>query len=406
MEKTRINSTVWPLTNNLIMKTFLFALSALASAASAQTFTARTNEVHITPETLALNTTLPVVSWISPRLDYTNSPNGQIVIESNVTSNTPLKKVTLLISGSTNGRKEILVDQSNHNNVSIKQNLKLLDGNSTLEIVAENTQGGKVSGMRGLLVGKDAIADAVSIDRKDYALLFATDKYDHWGDLVNPVNDAQTIAKELRERYGFEVEVVENSDQEQVWTKIRDYTTRRYKPQDQLLIFFAGHGQFDETFGEGFVVAKNSLQNDPGKTTYISHARLRSVVNNISCEHILLAMDVCFGGTFDPVIAKSRGNFEVAEVSATDYLVRKLSHKTRRYLTSGGKEYVSDGIAGRHSPFAAKFIETLKTNGGSDNILTLMDLVGNMEKLATQARYGEFGDNEQASDFVFVGKRN
>jgi hypothetical protein len=388
------------------MKTICFMLLACTTLTFAQNFSGRTNEIHISKETLAVNTTLPVVSWVSPRLEYSNSQDGAIHIEAIITSEIALKKVSLIISGSTNAQKDILIDPANQHRASIKQNLKLLDGTNTIEITAETVEGGKISGVRGLLVGKDAIADAVSIDRKDYALLFTTDKYDHWTDLVNPIYDGQTIAKELKDRYGFDVEVVENADQEQVWTKIREYSLRRYKPQDQLLIFFAGHGQFDETFGEGFVVAKNSLMNDQGKTTYISHTRLRSVINNIPCEHILLAMDVCFGGTFDPVIAKSRGASDVAEVSTTDYLVRKLSHKTRRYITSGGKEYVSDGIAGKHSPFAAKIIESLRTNGGDDNILTLSDLVTNVEKLTTQARFGEFGDNEAASDFVFVSKRN
>jgi hypothetical protein len=96
------------------------------------------------------------------------------------------------------------------------------------------------------------------------------------------------------------------------------------------LIFFAGHGQYDESFGEGYVVAKNSMKNDLSKTTYISHNRLRGVINNIPCNHILLTMDVCFGGTLDPVIARSRSAKD-NEVSLNDMLVRKFSHKTRMY---------------------------------------------------------------------------
>ena len=71
-------------------------------------------------------------------------------------------------------------------------------------------------------------------------------------------------------------------------------------------------------------------------------------MQNIPCEHIFLAMDVCFGGTFDPVIASSRG-MESGETTDAEYLVRKLGQRTRKYLTSGGKEYVSDGIAGKRN---------------------------------------------------------
>lgn len=81
--------------------------------------------------------------------------------------------------------------------------------------------------------------------------------------------------------YGFDVELVENPTQDEMLVKIREYSERKYKPQDQLFIFFAGHGQFDDSFGEGYVVAKNSLENDRAKSSYISHSNLRSYIGNI-----------------------------------------------------------------------------------------------------------------------------
>jgi hypothetical protein len=72
---------------------------------------------------------------------------------------------------------------------------------------------------------------------------------------VNPVFDSRTIAEELRKTYGFKVDLVENATQAEVLKKIRDYAEKKYEPLDQLLIFFAGHGTYDQTFGEGFVGA-------------------------------------------------------------------------------------------------------------------------------------------------------
>ncbi len=267
----------------------------------------------------------------------------------------------------------------------------------------ENVNGGAISSSRSVLVGADALASAVSIDRKDYALLFATDQYDNWTDLVNPVNDAHSIARVLKEKYGFETEIVENANLDDVFIKLAEYKQRKFKPQDQLLIFFAGHGYFDDNFGEGFVVARNSLQNDKAKTTYISHNRLRGVIGNIPSEHIFLAMDVCFGGTFDPVIASARGN-ESIETNDAEFLVRKLSQRTRKYLTSGGKEYVSDGVPGKNSPFTVKILQALSDGGGNDRILTLSELKTYVEKLKPEPRMGSFGDDKPESDFVFVGK--
>jgi uncharacterized caspase-like protein len=243
----------------------------------------------------------------------------------------------------------------------------------------------------------------VSLDRKDYALIFATDKYDNWSDLVNPVNDGETIAKELADQYGFEVDVVRNPTTEQIWQKLRDYNERKFNTQDQLFIFFAGHGHYDESFGEGYVVAKNSQNNDLSRSSYISHNRLRGVIDNINCNHILLTMDVCFGGTLDPVVAGRRGKAD-APIQINEMLTRKWAYRTRKYLTSGGKEYVSDGVPGKHSPFAAKFLECLRAGGGDDRVVTLAELQVVYERMQQLPRFGSFGNDEPMSDFVFIHK--
>jgi hypothetical protein len=389
------------------MKNKLFALALLIGAhlqVTAQNFSERTNSIHLNfKEPINGITTLPTIVWKTPQLEYTNSQQNSIEIEAWVTSESPLQnlKITVIAEGEASGEKQI--ELIGIREQRIKQNIRLADGENTIKITAENSNSGIISSSRTILVGKDAIADAISIDRKDYALIFATDEYDNWPDLVNPIDDARSIGELLRNKYGFNVEIVENANIEDVFIKLSDYGQRKYKPQDQLLIFFAGHGYFDENFGEGFVVAKNSLENDKAKTTYISHNRLRGVINNISIEHIFLAMDVCFGGTFDPLIAKSRSATTYAETSETEFLVRKLSYRTRKYLTSGGKEYVSDGIPGKHSPFTIKFLQGLN-EPGSDRILTLSELKGFVEKLVPEPRFGSFGDDQNASDFVFVSK--
>ncbi|MGJ3236898.1 caspase family protein [Marivirga sp.] len=367
----------------------------------------KTAAIKIEPSAIAGDKmVMPSISWINPNLEYTNSTENKVVFKAKVKSSDGLQSVSMEAYAKKNnaklGSKQYTIEPG-QNEMNLEEELFLPDGEIIFKVTAVSISGGTISSKRSILVGMDAVKDAVAIDRKDYALVFATDKYDNWSDLVNPVNDGKTIAEQLKKLYGFQVEVVENPTQNEVFEKILEYNRKSYKPQDQLMIFFAGHGQFDEDFGEGYVVAKNSLANDKSKTSYISHARLRSVINNIPCEHIFLAMDVCFGGTFDPRIAANRG-LQSFEQDDKEMLARKLSYKTRRYLTSGGKEYVSDGIPGEHSPFARKVLEALKDLGGSDRILTLTELYTYLERLKPAPRSGTFGDNEALSDFVFVGQ--
>lgn len=391
---------------------FSFALSLLSITLAAQNVSTRTNEFEVDfsdPGKLK-HSIIPVINWVSPMAEMSYTQEMKFKIQIEIESDKPLKNVTIYIKeneqATTRGQTTVKPEAGQERRMVLEKTLTLMEGENLLEVVAENVDGQKTFSYRKVHIGTTGLADAAKLDRTDYALVFATDQYDHWGDLVNPIFDSKTIANELRTTYGYKVEMVENATQEIVLRKLREYAEKKYKPLDQIFIFFAGHGTYDQTFGEGFVVTRESQVNDVAKTSYLSHNRLRSIVNNIPCEHIFLAMDVCFGGTFDAALASSRGAEEEVyrEQGKSEFITRKLAYKTRRYLTSGGKTYVSDGIPGKHSPFAKNFIEALRSRGGRDGILTLPELYTFVERLKIQPQFGEFGDNAPGSDFVFIAR--
>jgi len=187
-----------------------------------------------------------------------------------------------------------------------------------------------------------------------------------------------------------------------IYSTLKSYAKKMYNEDDQLFIFFAGHGEYDNFFKEGYVLAKDSKANDEGRSSYISHSNLRTIINNIPAEHIFLTMDVCFGGTFDPLIASRGSDNQYQAVEKEAFIKRKLKYKTRLYLTSGGKTYVPDGRPGHHSPFARRFLDALRSVGGEDGILTYKEILSRVEKTNPEPRYGEFGNNEPGSDFLFI----
>ncbi len=236
----------------------------------------------------------------------------------------------------------------------------------------------------------------------DYALIFATNEFNEFKDLTNPIFDADRISKELEQNFGFEVDKHYGNTQKDIYLTLKEYTKKAYHPGDQLMIFFAGHGDFDYAFSEGYLVCKDTKKKDEARSSYISHSNLRTIINNLQCEHIILVMDVCFGGTFDPLVA-ARGD-EYTETDREKFIKRKMEHKTRLYMTSGGKEYVPDGRPGMHSPFAKAFIQSLISGGGDDGILTFGEVIQHIEKVSPEPQSGEFGDNELGSDFLFIVK--
>lgn len=351
-------------------------------------------------------------------LDLGDSPTIEI-LEPNVTRGFDIVSKDELIkvrgiAKDKDGISEVLVNGVSaniNNNGEFETFISLNKGSNKINVTAKdklnNLSNNSFSISYNKVIPNEPVNNIVKLERtgKDYAILFATDSYDYWNPLVNPINDSKTIQNELNENYNFITELVQNPTKVTLKSKLREYAMKKYEPDDQLFIFIAGHGQFDNTYKEGYIVTKDSLLNDDIKDSYISHSELSTIVNNIGCKHIFLMMDVCFGGTFDQKIAQ-RGDIdnEYKEITRTEFIKRKLKNKTRLYLTSGGKEYVSDGRAGQHSPFARKFLEALRNYGGSDSILTQSEINNYLEKLNPEPRSGEFGNNEPGSDFIFVAK--
>ena len=241
---------------------------------------------------------------------------------------------------------------------------------------------------------------------KDYALLFATNEYDYWPALENPIPDAHDLAQMLEEHYGFSTpEVVKNPTGEQIVAKLREYIEgRHFDESDQLFIFFAGHGYYDETFKQGYIVAKDSRLDDKSRRSYVSYNDLRNHIDTIHAKHVFLVLDACYSGTIDPRLeqAGSRGTDIYAENSLPELFQKKVGKTTRKYLTSGEKDYVSDGIPGHHSPFVKHLLDVLGHYGENPGFLTLANVIAAMQMSKPVPHASDWGQNDPASEFFFI----
>ena len=388
----------------------IFILSAIAWYAQSQTLVAKTNKavVDFSKSQNQVKSSVPKISWLEPLNQTTFQKEADFLMKIKFESKDPLKLITITAKekgeDTPYATKTIQVKEDQKLEFMLEQKIMLAGSVNEVEVVVENIHGVMGVMKREIHVGETILADAHKLNRSDYALIIYTNEYDHWTKLTNPGFDARTIADQLKSNYGFQVDMLENPSQEQLWTKLKELAERKYQPLDQVFIFVAGHGHFDESFKEGYLVMKESIPNEAGNASYVSHNRLRNNVNSIPCEHIFLTMDVCFGGTFDQGIASARGAWNDPNLSQSEFIMRKLEYRTRKYLTSGGKEYVSDGVPGHHSPFAAKLIDALQSQGGNDGVLTLSELLAYTEKSNPGPRFGSFGDDAPGSEFVFVVK--
>lgn len=237
----------------------------------------------------------------------------------------------------------------------------------------------------------------------DRALLFATNNYTDatLSDLINPIEDAESIGSELRERYGFEVEIVRNPREEDIYSTIDRYRRMTMSADDQIFIFFAGHGTYygNRDVGQGYIIPSDGTSNR--RSSWISHANLAQEVDALSAGRILLVLDVCYGGSF---VERSRATLDpYGSASPVDIYRNYGRYRARLALTSGAMEYVSDGIPGRHSPFTHHILEALRSGGGEDGLLTFQDLVASAERtIDATPLYGGFGRNEPGSKFFLI----
>ncbi|MBN2731570.1 MAG: caspase family protein [Balneolaceae bacterium] len=315
-------------------------------------------------------------------------------------------------------------DRLQHKLFEIEDSLDLYDGNY-LEIFNErdvvrylslfknqfSSQSRGVGTVESIQTAKDKEAGM-----SRHALLIGINEYysETWPDLKNPVYDIDAVEKELSSSYGFQTDKLLNPTKKEILTKLLYYFEKiKYSENSQLFVFIAGHGGFDN-FTNGFIAAKDSKRKseDPGRSSYIKHSELRDMLNNIPSKQLFVVLDVCYGGTFDQRISEASFRSEQQDdplyqnIALNDFIERKLEYGSRLYMTSGGKERVPEGRPGQHSPFASRFLEALRSNGGPDGggILTFAEIKQYVAKLTPEPRAGTFGNSEPGGDFIFINQ--
>ncbi|MEZ4773066.1 MAG: SUMF1/EgtB/PvdO family nonheme iron enzyme [Bacteroidia bacterium] len=244
---------------------------------------------------------------------------------------------------------------------------------------------------------------------KDFALFFAVDTYDDpgWKDLKNPGRDADALAAELRDVFGFQTAVHKNKTRNEIFAILAQWSNKSFPADGQLLIFFSGHGDFNTFLTTGFFVSREGKYDDPYNDSHLDLNKIGNIVTNIPCKHILLAIDACYSGTIDREIAFNdkakptiHGSETTTEADRQAVIALQLRNKSRLLLTSGGKERTPDGTD--HSPFTNGFLKALRSSYTyGDGLLTWRGLLAEMEKVIPTPHIGAL-PQDASGGFVFV----
>jgi hypothetical protein len=231
---------------------------------------------------------------------------------------------------------------------------------------------------------------------KYYALIVANGTYAsaELQSLKRTIPDAKALKEILQTKYTF--------DPENVYTlydmkrdnliMALDEIQKKLTPEDNLLIYYAGHGKMDEESGIGYWLLSDAALSS--RINWFSNSSLTDYIKSIKARHIFLVADACYAGS----IFYSRGAMDGAPPSIVDI----YKNKSRTAMTSGGTTEVNDD-----SKFSEILIEMLRSN--TDQYLTSSQLFRAIERPVmtsgsnTAPRFGVIqGVNDMQGDFVFI----
>lgn len=191
-----------------------------------------------------------------------------------------------------------------------------------------------------------------------YALVIGNDEYANLPDLKTARNDARAVGDILRTKYGFKTRVLTDADRYSILSALNELR-ESLTEQDNLLIYYAGHGELDKTNLRGYWLPVDA---EPENTAnWISNVAITDILNVMSARHIMVVADSCYSGTLTrSSLARLRSGMS-GEKRRRWYQAMTRT-KTRVVLTSGGEQPVLDAGGGEHSVFARAFLEVLREN--------------------------------------------
>lgn len=189
---------------------------------------------------------------------------------------------------------------------------------------------------------------------KNYLFAVAIDRYLHSPPLYNCVGDARRIISLLQKEYQFDPAHTyqlfnEEATEKNIFDTFKELV-KIVQPEDNLLILYSGHGEFEADIDEGYWIPVDAQLGD--FSDYVSNGRIVKYLRAIQAHHILLIVDSCFSGTL----------FAHRNVGESHSALRLDDIPSRWLITAGRNEVVSDGKPGDHSPFADNIIYFLEHN--------------------------------------------
>jgi hypothetical protein len=232
---------------------------------------------------------------------------------------------------------------------------------------------------------------------RNFALIIGESKYSDpvMPDLFYPTSDAKKVKEVLTNNYTFDTRntiLLVNATRKTIIDNL-DSINNILTSKDNLLIFYAGHGSWDEKNSIGYWLPSDAAAK--ATESWLMNSLITAYVSRCNARHTLVIADACFGGS----IFRTRA-FKPEEEKTVSDLYLKMSKKA---MTSGDLTEVPD-----ESIFVKNFLLLLTEN--TDEYLPSQKLFFDLKpKIAnTIDLIPQFGiiknAGDQGGDFIFFRK--
>ncbi len=364
--------------------------------------------LNIGPEILrSTDTKAPQVTFTSPQLfkDKAITVNKEeLILKGKVTDDNGVFEITV------NGMYTNLKDNGNfdtdvylaegHNNIFVRAVDKFnnsVEETYAIIYVPENKKDQRQTNLKN---NDPSMLDNKSAkEGKYYALFIAVNEYPdpEIMNLDQPVSDAGKLLKTLTSYYTFEDENItflKSPTREDIISEL-DRLNRVITEDDNLLVFYAGHGYWDRQDEIGYWLPSDSKK--ANTANWMRNSTIRDYLRTVKTKHTLLIADACFSGG----IFKSRKAFTRAPKSIQD--LHDLP--SRKAMTSGSLKEVPD-----RSVFLLYLNKRLTENTKpfiSTEELFSSFKVAVINNSPNTPLYGEIKDTgDEGGDFIFVKRTN
>jgi hypothetical protein len=196
---------------------------------------------------------------------------------------------------------------------------------------------------------------------ENYAVVIGINAYQDWEMLNTPKNDCEALIAVLTEKYHFKSENIytfydEAANRSDIIAFIDRIATKIGK-DDNLLVYYSGHGYYDEVKKKGYWIPYDAPNND-NIWDYIQDDYIKTALCKSKGQNIYVIADACYSGSFFDNYRKGKPLPKKLKKQ-----VLSLQQKSSfRGFASGRLEVVDDVSSEdpNHSPFALALITILK----------------------------------------------